>query len=101
MYHVMIRNSGKTVKKGEALSFSIAGFPPNTELEYNISEEKKHSFVGKGTITSDAGGNGNFSTRFDNEPGNYKLYIRNQIYGTASDNFTIEEVPAAPPKTTA
>jgi hypothetical protein len=91
MYQVTVKNSGKVVKKGDNLSFSIAGFPPDTKLDYSISKDKNFNIVGTGCITSDASGGGNFSTLFDNTPGNYRLSVRNYTYGTAHDMFTIVE----------
>jgi hypothetical protein len=99
MYQVMIKNSGKVVTKGDYLSFAIAGFPPDTELDYYISESKKYNRVGEGKITSDSNGGGNFSTLFESSPGKYILTVRNYTYGTVRDEFTIAEKAAVAPET--
>lgn len=99
MYQVAIKNPGKTVAQGDILSFSISGFPPNTTLDYYISDQKWKVFW-RDNIVSDANGCGTFAVRCGNDlKGGYRLYVRNYIYGTANDAFTVVEpwtaVPAA------
>ncbi len=91
MYQVTVQNPEKKVKKGEYLAFTIANFPPNANLDYKIREQNKSNFVGFGNITSDANGGGTFATQFDNNPGNYRITVRNYAYGTAKDDFVVEE----------
>jgi hypothetical protein len=91
MYKVMVQNSGKVVKKGEYLSFTIDGFPANTNLDYSIAEENHFKSKGVGSIESDANGSGDFSTLFEGGPGKYRISVRNYTMGTAFDQFTITE----------
>jgi hypothetical protein len=91
MYQVTIQNPGKKVKKGEYLTFTIANFPPNTNLDYNIGELKRYDSIGLGSVTSDANGGGTFATLLNNKAGEYRLTIRNYTYGSANADFIIEE----------
>ena len=90
-YQVTVQNPEKKVKKGEYLTFTVANFPPNTNLDYNIGELKRFDAIGLGTVTSDANGGGTFATQLDNKAGNYRITVRNYTYGSAHDNFTIIE----------
>jgi hypothetical protein len=89
MYQVSIQNTEKKIKKGEYLSFTIAGFPPNTKLDYNIGEQNNYNSIGLGSVTSGADGGGKFATQLDSKPGKYRLTVRNYTYGAAHDEFTI------------
>jgi hypothetical protein len=97
MYQVTIKNPGKIVTQGDILSFSINGFPPNTTLDYYISDQKWKIFW-KDCIVSDASGGGIFSIRCGNDlKGSYRLYVRNYIYGAVNDGFTVVEPGTAIP----
>ena len=101
MYQLTIKNSDKVVKKGDYLSFTIAGFPPNTKVDFYISEHEKWTVVGEGEITSDSNGGGNFLTLCENSSVKYRLSVRNYAYGAAYDDFTVlEQTIASSAKTT-
>ena len=94
MYQVSVNNPEKKVKKGEYLKFTIANFPPNTTLDYNIgqyNEYNRYKTIGTGNITSDANGGGTFATQLNNNPGKYSITVRNYTYGSAKDDFVIVE----------
>jgi hypothetical protein len=99
MYQVTIKNPGKVVVQGDILSFSINGFPPNTTLDYYISDQKWKIFW-KDRVVSDANGGGVFSIRCGNDlKGSYRLYVRNYIYGCVNDAFTVVEPGVVTPAT--
>ena len=91
MYQVTVQNPEKKVKKGEYLTFTIANFPPDTQLDYNIGQKNEYNSIGLGKVKSDANGSGTFTTKLDNKAGNYRLTVRNYAYGSANDDFVIEE----------
>ena len=91
MYQVSVNNPEKKVKKGEYLKFTIANFPPNTALDYNIRQHNEYKSLGLGNVTSDANGGGTFATQLNNNPGKYSITVRNNICGSAKDDFVIEE----------
>ncbi|MDD4923962.1 MAG: hypothetical protein PHF74_03905 [Dehalococcoidales bacterium] len=91
MYQVTVQNPEKKVKKGDYLTFTIANFPPNTNLDYNIGEHNQYNSIGLGSVTSDANGAGTFATQLNNKAGKYRLTVRNYTYGSANDDFVIED----------
>lgn len=91
MYQVSVNNPEKKVKKGEYLKFTIANFPPNTALDYNIGQHNEYKSLGLGNVTSDANGGGTFATQLNNNPGKYSITVRNYTYGSAKDDFVIVE----------
>jgi hypothetical protein len=91
MYQVTIQNPEKKVKKGENLIFTIANFPPDTKLDYNIGEHNQYNSIGLGSVTSDANGGGTFSTQLNSKAGKYRITVRNYAYGSANADFTIED----------
>ena len=94
MYQVKITNQDKAVTKGEFLSFSIVGFPPNTDLTFFFSDCKKFQPLEEGDIKSDCNGNGSYAFIFNAVAGKYRLYVRNQAYGTAYQDFNVVEPEA-------